>query len=106
MAMSIMRAKMLLVVFLLATPSVVKAQDQTSTTYTKSEVDAKIGELRALYAQGATRSDVEAKFEALRSLLDQNARLADQHLEAARKSLDAAQSNLAGLVDRNEQADQ
>jgi hypothetical protein len=106
MAMSIMRAKMLIVVFLLAVPSVAKAQDQTSPTYTKSEVDAKISELRALYAQGETRSDADAKFEALRSLLDQNARLAEQHLEAAKQNIDAFESNIAGIVGQNEQADQ
>jgi hypothetical protein len=106
MAMSIMRTKMLVVVLLLAVPSVVKARDQTSPTYTKSEVDAKISELRALYAQGETRSNADAKFEALRSLLDQNTRLADQHLEAAKQNIDAFVSKIAGRVDQNEQADQ
>jgi len=104
--MPIMRAKMLVVVLLLAVPSVVKAQDQISPTYTKSEVDAKISELRALLAQTATRSDLDARFTALRAALDHDASEADQHLEATRQSLDTFRSNISQTVDSNEKTDQ
>ena len=100
------RVKMLLIMLLLAVPGAVKAQDQSSPTYTKSEIDAKLNELRALLAQTATRSDLDARFTALRSALDHDASEADQHLEATRQSLDTFRSNISQTVDSNEKTDQ
>jgi uncharacterized membrane-anchored protein YhcB (DUF1043 family) len=98
--------KMLLIALFVAVPSAVKAQAQSSPTYTKSEVDAKINELRVLLSGTATKSDLDTRLSTLRSTLDQDAQQADQHLEATRKSLDAVGSNLNQLVDHNEQEDQ
>jgi hypothetical protein len=90
-----------------ALPSIGRAREQSTSTYTKDQVDARISELRSLYnSQFVPRSEFDTKLNAFQSdmkqLIDRNERLDEQRALSVKQSVDTLQSE----IKQNEQIDQ
>jgi hypothetical protein len=106
MTMTIKHVVMALVFLFIVVPFFANAQDRLSETYTKDEVDAKIGEVRSLCnAQSVSKAEIDTKFNALQSELKQlingNERLNERVAASFEQRLDTLRADIV-RPDRNE----